>query len=133
MTDLPRGTVTFLFTDIEGSTARWERDRAAMAAAVERHLALLDAAIHNHRGLHGETVRDAVQVTFPAASDAAAATARPRVDWICSTGRPDRACRKGGLRLDGTRGGPREARSSPDQRCPERLPQHCEARLGSVR
>ena len=27
MTDLPRGTVTFLFTDIEGSTALWERDR----------------------------------------------------------------------------------------------------------
>ena len=45
MTDLPRGTVTFLFTDIEGSTALWERDRAAMHAAVERHVALLDAAI----------------------------------------------------------------------------------------
>ena len=26
MVDLPRGTVTFLFTDIEGSTALWERD-----------------------------------------------------------------------------------------------------------
>ena len=31
MPDLPSGTVTFLFTDIEGSTALWERDRAAMA------------------------------------------------------------------------------------------------------
>lgn len=37
MSDLPSGTVTFLFTDIEGSTERWERDRAAMAAPVERH------------------------------------------------------------------------------------------------
>ena len=46
MPDFPSGTVTFLFTDIEGSTALWERDRQAMAAAVERHLALLDAAIH---------------------------------------------------------------------------------------
>ena len=36
----PRGTVTFLFTDIEGSTALWERDQAAMATAVERHHAL---------------------------------------------------------------------------------------------
>ncbi|MDF3015211.1 MAG: hypothetical protein K0R44_436 [Thermomicrobiales bacterium] len=36
MGDLPSGTVTFLFTDIEGSTALWERDRAAMAAAVAR-------------------------------------------------------------------------------------------------
>jgi class 3 adenylate cyclase len=45
MADLPSGTVTFLFTDIAGSTALWERDRVAMASAVERHLALLDAAI----------------------------------------------------------------------------------------
>ena len=29
MPDLPSGTVTFLLTDIEGSTALWERDRAA--------------------------------------------------------------------------------------------------------
>src|SRR5215207_3762288 len=38
MPDLPAGTVTFLFTDIEGSTALWERDRQAIATAVERHL-----------------------------------------------------------------------------------------------
>jgi class 3 adenylate cyclase len=36
MPKLPTGTVTFLFTDIEGSTALWERDRQAMATAVER-------------------------------------------------------------------------------------------------
>ena len=42
MAELPHGTVTFLFTDIEGSTQLWERDRSAMAAAVTRHLALLD-------------------------------------------------------------------------------------------
>ncbi|HLL50787.1 MAG TPA: hypothetical protein VK356_08975, partial [Thermomicrobiales bacterium] len=40
MADLPSGTVTFLFTDIEGSTQLWERDRTAMAAAVERHFQL---------------------------------------------------------------------------------------------
>ena len=45
MPDLASGTVTFLFTDIEVSTALWERDRAAMAIAVERHLTLLDAVI----------------------------------------------------------------------------------------
>jgi class 3 adenylate cyclase len=32
MADLPSGTVTFLFTDIEGSTALLERDRTAMAS-----------------------------------------------------------------------------------------------------
>ena len=36
MSDLPTGTVTFLFTDIEGSTALWERDRAAMREAIAR-------------------------------------------------------------------------------------------------
>jgi class 3 adenylate cyclase len=41
MPDLPSGTVTFLFTDIEGSTRLWERDQVAMAIGVERHLALL--------------------------------------------------------------------------------------------
>jgi len=34
MPDLPSGTVTFLFTDIEGTAAVWERDRQAMATAV---------------------------------------------------------------------------------------------------
>ena len=60
-------TVTFLFSDIEGSTALWERDRQAMAAAVARHLALLDAAILAHGGVHFKTIRDAVQTAFPAA------------------------------------------------------------------
>ena len=55
MPDLPSGTVTFLFTDIEGSTALWERDRAAMAAAVERHLALLR---DGHRGPWRRAVQD---------------------------------------------------------------------------
>ena len=41
---LPSGTVTFLFTDIEGSTQRWERNRAAMQAAVRRHETLVRAA-----------------------------------------------------------------------------------------
>lgn len=36
MPDLPSGTVTFLCTDIEGSTVLWERDRAAMARTFVR-------------------------------------------------------------------------------------------------
>jgi class 3 adenylate cyclase len=49
MPDLPSGTVTFLFTDIEGSTALWERNRNAIAVAIERYIALLDAAITARR------------------------------------------------------------------------------------
>ena len=45
MPELPRGTVTFLFTDIEGSTALWEHDPAGIRAAVARHFeqALVEA------------------------------------------------------------------------------------------
>jgi predicted ATPase/class 3 adenylate cyclase len=73
MLELPSGTVTFLFTDIEGSTALWERDSQAMAAAVARHIALLDAAIQAHGGIHFKTVGDAVQAAFPTAPDAISA------------------------------------------------------------
>ena len=56
MPDLPSGTVTFLFTDIEGSTALWERDRAAMRTAVARHLAILQSAVAAHRGVLYKTL-----------------------------------------------------------------------------
>ena len=52
MPDLSSGTVTFLFTDIEGSTQLWEKDQVAMAVAVARHIALLDAAIQAHVSEH---------------------------------------------------------------------------------
>jgi predicted ATPase/class 3 adenylate cyclase len=73
MPELPGGTLTFLFTDIEGSTQLWERDRQAMGAAVERHLALLDDAIETHGGIRFKTVGDAVQAAFPNAPTAIAA------------------------------------------------------------
>jgi predicted ATPase/class 3 adenylate cyclase len=73
MPDLPSGTVTFLFTDIEGSTALWERDRQAMAEAVDRHIAMLESAIQEHGGVHFKTVGDAVQAAFPTAPQAVAA------------------------------------------------------------
>src|SRR5688572_11022378 len=73
MPNLPSGTVTFLFTDIESSTALWERDRAAMATAVERHVALLRADIEAHCGVLFKTVGDAVQAGFATAPDAIAA------------------------------------------------------------
>ena len=50
MPNLPSGTVTFLFTDIEGSTMRWEHHREQMQAALARHDDLLRAAIVAHDG-----------------------------------------------------------------------------------
>src|SRR5215217_7787537 len=64
MTGLPSGTVTFLFTDIEGSTALWERDRHAMADAVDRHLHLLRAEIEAHDGVLFKTVGTRSRLPF---------------------------------------------------------------------
>src|SRR3954467_4650593 len=78
MAQLPSGTVTFLFTDIEGSTRLWERDPAAMRAAVARHDALLHDAITAHHGSLYKHIGDAVQAAFstPAAALAAAVAAQ---------------------------------------------------------
>lgn len=70
---LPTGTVTFAFTDIEGSTARWERDRAAMQTAVRRHDELMRAAIAAHDGVVFKTVGDAFCAAFARPEDAVAA------------------------------------------------------------
>jgi predicted ATPase/class 3 adenylate cyclase len=69
----PTGTVTFLFTDIEGSTQRWERDRAAMQANVRRHDAIIRAAIEAHNGHVFKTIGDAFCAAFALAPDAIAA------------------------------------------------------------
>src|SRR4051812_10492532 len=73
MADLPSGTVTFLFTDIEGSTGLWERDRTAMREAVARHLAILHSLIAAHHGALYKTVGDGTQAAFASAEDAARA------------------------------------------------------------
>jgi predicted ATPase/class 3 adenylate cyclase/Tfp pilus assembly protein PilF len=71
--DLPSGTVTFLFTDIEGSTALWERNRQTMGGTVERHFAVLATAIQAQGGIPFKTVGDAIHAAFPTAPAAVAA------------------------------------------------------------
>ena len=74
MFGLPTGTVTFLYTDIEGSTRRWEAHPAAMKAAVERHDSLLRQAIHEHGGVVFRTEGDAFRAAFVTAPEALSAT-----------------------------------------------------------
>src|ERR671926_511086 len=78
MADLPTGTVTFLFTDIEGSTTRWEHQRTVMQQALARHDALLRQAVAQHCGAVFKTVGDAFYAAFatPAAALAAALAAQ---------------------------------------------------------
>ena len=71
---LPSGTVTFLFTDIEGSTQRWERDGTAMRDAVRTHDALLHGVFFEHGGHVFKTVGDAFCVAFSRPEDAVAAS-----------------------------------------------------------
>ena len=73
MPDRPGGTVTFLFTDIQGSTRLWEEQTAAMAAALERHDGLLRAAIEANGGFVFKTVGDAFYAAFETAPAALAA------------------------------------------------------------
>jgi len=73
MAELPSGTVTFLFTDIEGSTARWEGQPETMRVALARHDALVRAAIVEHHGHVVKTMGDAFHAAFPRAPDALAA------------------------------------------------------------
>ena len=75
MRDFPSGTVTFLFTDVEGSTRRWEQDSPATLTAIERHFALLDDAIVSHNGVRFKSIGDAVQAAFATALDAVLAAA----------------------------------------------------------
>lgn len=70
---LPSGTLTFLFTDIEGSTQRWDRDRAAMQAAVRRHDAILRAAIERSGGTVFKTIGDAFCAVFARPEEGVAA------------------------------------------------------------
>src|SRR3954471_18407856 len=73
MAELPSGTVTFLFTDIEGSTTRWEHQPEAMRVALARHDALVRAAIQEHGGYVVKTMGDAFHAAFTRATDGLAA------------------------------------------------------------
>jgi class 3 adenylate cyclase len=73
MSDLPTGTLTFLFTDIEGSTARWEQQSQAMQVALVHHDAILLEAIAAQRGAILKTTGDGVYAAFWTAQDGVAA------------------------------------------------------------
>lgn len=61
---LPSGTVTFLFTDIEGSTSRWEKMPEAMHASLARHNEILETTIEENSGQVFKTVGDEYQAVF---------------------------------------------------------------------
>ena len=79
MSAAPAGVVTFLFTDVEGSTRRWEADADAMRAALAAHDALLRGAIEARGGWLFKHTGDGVCAAFASpksAVDAAVAAQR---------------------------------------------------------
>src|SRR5881392_2133900 len=70
---LPSGTVTFLFTDIEGSTRLLHELGDAYADALAEHRRVLREAFARHGGVEVDTQGDAFFVAFARASDALAA------------------------------------------------------------
>jgi len=70
---IPVGTVTFLFTDLEGSTRSWEHQGPAMSKALARHDAIVRTSCSGNNGYVFKTLGDAFCVAFGAAHDALAA------------------------------------------------------------
>ena len=75
MSELPTGTVTFLFTDIEGSTRLLERLGDAYAGVLAEHNRVLREAFERHGGVEIAAQGDSFVVAFATASDAVAAAA----------------------------------------------------------
>ncbi len=85
---LPTGTLTFLFTDVEGSTELWNRDVAAMSTALAAHDAVLRAAVESHGGHVFKHTGDGIRAVFTTARAAveAAVEARDRLELAVRMG-----------------------------------------------
>ena len=73
MTELPSGTATFLFTDLEGSTRLWEEHPEAMKVALSRHDVILRDVVGTHGGRVVKTTGDGLHAVFATAPEATAA------------------------------------------------------------
>ena len=84
----PSGVVTFLFTDVEGSTRRWEAGAGAMRAALAAHDAALREAIEAHGGWLFKHTGDRVCAAFasPRSAVDAAVAAQQALELPVRTG-----------------------------------------------
>jgi predicted ATPase/class 3 adenylate cyclase len=86
MTQRPTGTVTFLFTDIEGSTSLWQEHPESMKDSLVTHDRIMRSTIEDHRGYVFSTAGDAFAAAFARASDAVSSAVAAqrmfgRADW----------------------------------------------------
>ncbi len=85
----PTGTVTFLFTDVQGSTRLWQQHPEAMAVALARHDEIMRAAISAHRGYVFSTAGDAFAASFARPGDAIDAAVEAQQGLAAETWSPD--------------------------------------------
>jgi predicted ATPase/class 3 adenylate cyclase len=76
MNSFPSGTVTFLFTDIEGSTPLWEQHPEEMKTALAKHDSILREAITANHGYMIKNTGDGIHAVFATAIDSVNATIR---------------------------------------------------------
>ncbi len=85
MRQQPSGNVTFLFTDIVGSTRLWEKDPAAMATALDRHERIIAEAAEANSGFRFKTVGDALYVAFSEGHDAIEASLQAQLELLAES------------------------------------------------
>ena len=124
MTTPPSGTVTFLLTDIESSTALWERDPATMRDALAWHDSVVREAIERHDGYVFTTAGDSFAAAFadpirsdPIRSDSRSGGCRrdTRDDEFSGVGQHRRAQGADGARCRHRRGARRRLFRPPGQ------------------
>jgi predicted ATPase/class 3 adenylate cyclase len=81
MVERSTGILTFVFTDIEGSTRQWESDPDAMGAAVRKHDEMLDRTIADHHGRLVKQTGDGVFAAFTDPGDALAAAVEAQEEF----------------------------------------------------
>lgn len=82
MAELPTGTVTFLFTDLEASTRLWEEHPNRMRGALARHDEILRAAVEAHGGVVVKSTGDGLHAAFASAEDALLSAAAGQTSLI---------------------------------------------------
>ncbi len=76
---LPTGMVTFLFTDVVGSSSRWERATEEMRGSIRRHDELLHTAIAAHAGHVVKKMGDGFMAVFEDPADAVSAVVQAQI------------------------------------------------------
>ncbi|RLE23937.1 MAG: adenylate/guanylate cyclase domain-containing protein, partial [Actinobacteria bacterium] len=86
MTDAPSGQVTFLFTDVEGSTVLWDQQPDEMKVALEEHDRLVRSSVEASDGYVFTTAGDSFAVAFSSVESALAAATNAQISLVDRVG-----------------------------------------------